>query len=77
MNGTSLVLIYSELLDESSVPAAAAFTVNIGSTDHTPTAVTVSLAEVPHLLQSPPSTRRHRRGHSRFPAVNNVLGNYS
>ena len=34
-------------------------------------------AWVPRVLQSPASTRRHRRGYSRLPPVNNVPGNYS
>ena len=36
-----------------------------------------SAAWLPCVLQSPPSTRRHRRDHSRIPAVNNVPGNYT
>ena len=35
------------------------------------------VAWVPRVLQSPASTRRHRRGYSRLPAVNNDPGNYS
>ena len=35
------------------------------------------VARVPCVLQSAPSPRRHRRRHSRLPAVNNVLGNYT
>ena len=46
VNGSSLVIIYHELLKESSVPAAAAFTVNIDSTDYTPDSVVVQGAEV-------------------------------
>ena len=34
-------------------------------------------ASVPCVLQSPTSTRRHRRGYSRVPPVNNVPGNYT
>ena len=34
------------------------------------------VAWVPRVLQSPAPTRRHRRGYSRLPAVNNVPGNY-
>ena len=36
-----------------------------------------SAAWLPCVLQSPASTRRHRRDHSRIPAVNNVPGNYT
>ena len=46
VNGSSLVIIFNELLDETSVPAAAAFTVNIGGTDYTPASVVVRGAEV-------------------------------
>ena len=34
-------------------------------------------AWVPRVLQSPASTRRHRRGYSRLTPVNNVPGNYT
>ena len=46
VDGTSLVLIYSELLNESSTPAASDFTVDIGGTDYTPSSVAVLGAEV-------------------------------
>ena len=46
VDGTSLVLIYSELLNESSTPAAGDFTVDIGGTDYTPSSVAVRGAEV-------------------------------
>ncbi len=46
VDGTSLVLIYSELLNESSTPAASDFTVDIGGTDYTPSSVAVRGAEV-------------------------------
>ena len=51
VNGSSLVLIYGELLDETSVPATSKFTVNIGGTDYTPASVAVQGAEV-HLTLS-------------------------
>ncbi len=46
VDGTSLVLIYSELLNESSTPAASDYTVDIGGTDYTPSSVAVLGAEV-------------------------------
>ncbi|MCY3887247.1 MAG: cadherin domain-containing protein [Chloroflexi bacterium] len=46
VDGTSLVLIYDELLDESSTPAAGDYTVDIGGTDYTPSSVVVRGAEV-------------------------------
>ena len=46
VDGTSLVLIYSELLNESSTPAASDYTVDIGGTDYTPSSVAVRGAEV-------------------------------
>jgi len=46
VDGTSLVLIYSELLSESSTPAGSDFTVDIGGTDYTPSSVAVQGAEV-------------------------------
>ncbi|MDE2745934.1 MAG: SwmB domain-containing protein [Chloroflexota bacterium] len=46
VDGTSLVLIYSELLNESSTPAGSDFTVDIGGTDYTPSSVAVLGAEV-------------------------------
>ena len=51
VNGSSLVLIYGELLDETSVPATSKFTVNIDGTDYTPASVAVQGAEV-HLTLS-------------------------
>ncbi|MDD9994770.1 MAG: SwmB domain-containing protein, partial [Dehalococcoidia bacterium] len=46
VDGTSLVLIYSELLNESSTPAVGDYTVDIGGTDYTPSGVAVLGAEV-------------------------------
>ena len=46
VDGTSLVLIYNELLNESSTPATTDFTVDIDGTDHTPSGVAVRGAEV-------------------------------
>ena len=46
VDGTSLVLIYSELLNESSTSATSDFTVDIGGTDYTPSGVAVLGAEV-------------------------------
>ena len=46
VDGTSLVIIYDELLDESSTPAASDYTVDIGGTDYTPSSVVVRGAEV-------------------------------
>ncbi len=46
VDGTSLVLIYSELLNESPTPATTDFTVDIGGTDYTPSSVAVLGAEV-------------------------------
>ncbi len=46
VDGTSLVLIYNELLNESSTPAASDYTVDIGGTDYTPSSVAVLGAEV-------------------------------
>ena len=46
VDGTSLVLIYSELLSESSTPATGDYTVDIGGTDYTPSSVAVLGAEV-------------------------------
>ena len=46
VDGTSLVLIYNELLNESSTPAASDFTVDIGGTDYTPASAAVLGAEV-------------------------------
>ena len=46
VDGTSLVIIYDELLDESSTPAASDYTVDIGGTDYTPSSVAVRGAEV-------------------------------
>ncbi|MYE32456.1 MAG: hypothetical protein F4X80_07390, partial [Chloroflexi bacterium] len=46
VDGPSLVIIYDELLDESSTPAASDYTVDIGGTDYTPSSVVVRGAEV-------------------------------
>ena len=46
VDGASLVLIYNELLNESSTPATGDFTVNIGGTDYTPSGVAVRGVEV-------------------------------
>ncbi|MCY3504793.1 MAG: cadherin domain-containing protein [Chloroflexi bacterium] len=46
VDGTSLVLIYNELLNESSTPATTDFTVDIGGTDYTPSSVVVRGVEV-------------------------------
>ena len=46
MDGISLVLVYSELLNESSTPATSDYTVDIGGTDYTPSSVAVLGAEV-------------------------------
>ena len=46
VDGTSLVLIYGELLDEGSAPATSDYTVDIGGTDYTPSTVAVQGAEV-------------------------------
>ena len=46
VDGTSLVLIYGELLSESSTPATSDYTVDIGGTDYTPSSVAVLGAEV-------------------------------
>ena len=46
VDGTSLVIIYNELLKETSVPVTTDFTVNIGGTDSTPSSVAVRGAEV-------------------------------
>ncbi len=46
VDGTSLVLIYNELLNESSTPAVGDYTVDIGGTDYTPSSVAVLGAEV-------------------------------
>ena len=46
VDGTSLVLIYDELLDESSTPATTDYTVDIGGSDYTPSSVVVRGAEV-------------------------------
>ena len=46
VDGSSLVIIYDELLDESSTPAASDYTVDIGGTDYTPSSVAVRGAEV-------------------------------
>ena len=46
VDGTSLVIIYDELLDESSTPAASDYTVDIGGTDYSPSSVAVRGAEV-------------------------------
>ena len=46
VDGTSLVIMYNEFLNESSIPATTDFNVTIGSTDYTPSAVAVRGAEV-------------------------------
>ncbi len=46
VDGSSLVVIYDELLDESSTPATGDYTVDIGGTDYTPSSVAVRGAEV-------------------------------
>ena len=46
VDGSSLVIIYDELLDESSTPATGDYTVDIGGTDYTPSSVAVRGAEV-------------------------------
>ncbi|MYD53277.1 MAG: hypothetical protein F4W96_03070 [Chloroflexi bacterium] len=46
VDGTSLVIIYDELLDESPTPATTDYTVGIGGTDYTPSSVVVRGAEV-------------------------------
>ncbi len=46
VDGTSLVVIYNELLNESSTPATTDFTVDIGGTDYTPSSVAVRGVEV-------------------------------
>ncbi|MYE46664.1 MAG: hypothetical protein F4X25_07920, partial [Chloroflexi bacterium] len=46
VDGTSLVIIYNELLNESSTPATSDFNVDIGGTDYTPSSVVVRGVEV-------------------------------
>jgi len=46
VDGTSLVIIYNELLNENSTPATTDFVVNIGGTDYTPSSVAVRGVEV-------------------------------
>ena len=50
VDGTSLVLIYNELLNEGSTPATTDFTVDIGGTDYTPSSVAVIGAVAAALL---------------------------
>ena len=46
VDGTSMALIYNELLNESSTPATTDFVVDIGGTDYTPSSVVVRGVEV-------------------------------
>ena len=46
VDGTSMALIYNELLNEGSTPATTDFVVDIGGTDYTPSSVVVRGVEV-------------------------------
>ena len=77
VNGTSLVIIFNELLDESSTPAPGDFTVDIGGTDYTPSGVSVRGAEVALTLSTAASmgdtvTLTYNRGTNR---IKDLAGN--